>query len=143
MIRAGDRGKGRRARRRSSPAASDHHEADPARCTTKERRTDGRERRGSNDDLDGLELKYDLMRLRRLRTELEEEDNCLASKEDLLSADLLDTAGPGRWRRHLSIRARLFWIGNRRRALSDRQRWFRTLEEDLRLALRLRAMRRR
>ena len=74
------------------------------------------------------------MRLRRLRPGLEEEDECLA-REELLSADLLDTAEPGRWRRHHSIGARLAWLGNRRRAPAERQIWFCVLEGDLEFAL--------
>jgi hypothetical protein len=147
MIWSLDGRKGTHARRRPSFAAFGHREADPIRSTAKVHHTEGHERRDPNDSLDGLldelELKFDLMRLRRLRAELEEEDERLASKEELLSSCLLDTDGPGTWRRRLSIRARLFWIGNKRGALADRQRWFRVLEGDLEFAMRLRGIRRR
>jgi hypothetical protein len=76
-----------------------HHEAGTPRSTAKRRRAEGSERRASNDGLDSLldelEQRFDLMRLGRLRAELEEEDERLASEEELLFSCLLDTEGPG------------------------------------------------
>ncbi len=101
-----------------------------------------RERRASTKGaerfFDELELKFDLMRLRKLRAGLQREAACLTQKEELLKANLLNVAGPGRWRRILSTKAYLFWIGAKRQALADRQRWFLPLEGDLEFALRLR-----
>ena len=103
-----------------------------------------RERRASTKVtarfFDELELKFDLMRLRRLRSGLQREDARLTQKEELLKANLLNVIGPGRWRRILSTKAQLFWIGAKRQALADRQRWFLTLEGDLEFALRLRSI---
>ena len=103
-----------------------------------------RERRastkGTEQFFDELKLQFDLMRLRRLRAALREEDARLTQKEELLKANLLNAAGPGRWRRILSAKAQLFWIGAERQALGGRQGWFLSLEGDLEFALRLRSI---
>ena len=56
-----------------------------------------RERRastkGTEQFFDELKLQFDLMRLRRLRAALREEDARLTQKEELLKANLLNAAG--------------------------------------------------
>ncbi len=103
-----------------------------------------RERRASTKGTEQffaeLEQKFDLMRLRRLRAGLREEDARMTHKEELLKASLRNFAGPGRWRRIFSTKAQLFWIGARRQALADRQRWLLSLERELEFALRLRSI---
>jgi hypothetical protein len=88
--------------------------------------------------LDGLEDEFDLMRLRRYRAVLEEEDARLREEARLLKGSLADVA-PLRWRTLASTTARLLWIRCRRASKRGEWRRVASVERDIRFARRVKA----
>jgi len=99
----------------------------------------------------GLEAEFDLMRLRRYRTDLEQNDARLAKNVEILNDNLRSPGrAPGsqagnlpkaawlrRWWHVLVSRGKILWLESRRRQLVEEQRRCLVMEEDIRFGMRL------
>ena len=99
----------------------------------------------------GLEAEFDLMRLRRNRTDLEQKDARLAKKVEILNDNLRSPGrAPGsqaenpskaawlrRWWHVLVSRGKILWLESRRGMLVEEQRRCLVMEEDIRFGMRL------
>lgn len=102
--------------------------------------------------LDEMESKFDLMRLRARRAELEQKEIRLKEKQEKIlksraqlpsvhTAEVPENPADAlglRWRRLLRSRVISWWLGLRREMLVEQQRQCLLLEEEIKFALRVR-----